>query len=73
MPAASWTTFWRSLPDAARKASTLAELAEELRLGLAQVNPAEEEIRDAIQLLTSHKAKGLEWQAVIVPLCFSRD
>ncbi len=49
---------------------TLAALAEELRLGLAQVNPAEEEIRDAIQLLTSHKAKGLEWEAVIVPFVF---
>jgi ATP-dependent exoDNAse (exonuclease V) beta subunit len=49
---------------------TLAELAEELRLGLAQESPAEEEIRDAIQLLTSHKAKGLEWQAVIVPYVF---
>jgi ATP-dependent exoDNAse (exonuclease V) beta subunit len=50
--------------------ATLAELAEELRLGLVQVHPAEEEIRDAIQLLTSHKAKGLEWQAVIVPYVF---
>jgi ATP-dependent exoDNAse (exonuclease V) beta subunit len=49
---------------------TLPELAEQLRLGLAQVHPAEEEIRDAIQLLTSHKAKGLEWQAVIVPYVF---
>jgi ATP-dependent exoDNAse (exonuclease V) beta subunit len=50
--------------------ATLAGLAEELRLGLAQVHPADEEIRDAIQLLTSHKAKGLEWQAVIVPYVF---
>ena len=49
---------------------TLAGLADELRQGLAQVNPAEEEIRDAIQLLTSHKAKGLEWQAVVVPYIF---
>jgi ATP-dependent helicase/nuclease subunit A len=49
---------------------TLAELAEELRLGLARAHPAEEEIRDAIQLLTSHKAKGLEWQAVVVPYVF---
>jgi ATP-dependent exoDNAse (exonuclease V) beta subunit len=49
---------------------TLAELAEELRLGLAQSSPAEEEIRDAIQLLTSHKAKGLEWEAVVVPYVF---
>lgn len=49
---------------------TLAELAEELRLGLTQVHPAEEEIRDAIQLLTSHKSKGLEWEAVVVPYVF---
>jgi ATP-dependent exoDNAse (exonuclease V) beta subunit len=50
--------------------ATLSELAAELRLGLAQDHPAEEEIRDAIQLLTSHKAKGLEWEAVIVPYVF---
>ena len=57
---------------AGRSASgvTLAALAEELRSGLTQGNAAEEEIRDAIQLLTSHKSKGLEWQAVIVPFVF---
>jgi ATP-dependent exoDNAse (exonuclease V) beta subunit len=49
---------------------TLPELAQELRLGLAQSTPAEEEIRDAIQLMTSHKAKGLEWQTVILPYVF---
>jgi ATP-dependent exoDNAse (exonuclease V) beta subunit len=49
---------------------TLVELAQELRAGLTQVFPAEEEIREAIQLLTSHKAKGLEWQTVIVPYVF---
>lgn len=49
---------------------TLVELAEELRLGLTQVHPAEEEIQDKIQLLTSHKSKGLEWEAVIVPYVF---
>ena len=60
-----------ALADArAADGATLAELADELRLGLAQVHPGEEKIRDAIQLLTSHKAKGLEWQAVIVPYVF---
>jgi len=49
---------------------TLAELAQELRAGLKQARPGEEEIREAIQLMTSYKAKGLEWQAVIVPFVF---
>jgi ATP-dependent exoDNAse (exonuclease V) beta subunit len=51
---------------------TLADLAQELRLGLVQGHPGEEEIQDAIQLLTSHKAKGLEWDTVIVPFAFRR-
>ena len=49
---------------------TLADLARELRLQLRQGGAPEEEIRDAIQLLTSHKAKGLEWRIVIVPFIF---
>jgi len=62
--------FLASIAERSAQGVTLAELAEELRLGLAQARAAEEEIRDAIQLLTSHKAKGLEWQAVIVPYVF---
>ncbi|MEJ0001252.1 MAG: hypothetical protein WDO13_20100 [Verrucomicrobiota bacterium] len=50
--------------------ATLAELAHDLRLGLARARQGEEEIRDEIQLMTSYKAKGLEWQAVIVPFVF---
>ena len=50
--------------------TTLAELAQELRAGLRQAKPGEEEIRNAIQLMTSYKAKGLEWQAVIAPFVF---
>ncbi|MCE0499589.1 MAG: UvrD-helicase domain-containing protein [Methylacidiphilales bacterium] len=50
--------------------ATLSELAAELRFGLGQPAPAEEEIQDAIQLLTSHKAKGLEWPVVILPFIF---
>jgi ATP-dependent exoDNAse (exonuclease V) beta subunit len=50
--------------------ATLAQLAQELRAGLSQAKASEEEIRDAIQLMTAHKAKGLEWRAVIVPFVF---
>ena len=52
---------------------TLIELSEQLRRDLAQISSGEEEITDAIQLLTSHKAKGLEWQVSHSALCFSHD
>jgi ATP-dependent helicase/nuclease subunit A len=53
--------------------ATLAELAEELHAGLSLPVPAEEEIHEgAIQMMTSHKAKGLEWDAVIAPYLFRR-
>jgi ATP-dependent exoDNAse (exonuclease V) beta subunit len=50
--------------------ATLTELAKELRANLVQVSPVEEEVRDAVQLLTSHKSKGLEWETVIVPYVY---
>jgi ATP-dependent exoDNAse (exonuclease V) beta subunit len=64
--------FLALIAERSAAGATLTELAEELRLGLAAEHPAEEEIRDAIQLLTSHKAKGLEWDAVIVPFVFRK-
>ena len=53
--------------DRAAQRLTLAELAQEMRASLGQASPIEDEIRDAVQLLTSHRAKGLEWPTVIVP------
>ena len=59
-----------SIAQQAAGGATLAELAHDLRIGLVQGATAEEEIRDAIQLMTSHKSKGLEWQTVIIPFIF---
>jgi len=49
----------------------LAEFAEHLRNDFAMPRAVRFSADDnAIQLITSHKAKGSEWQAVIVPfLC----
>ena len=46
---------------------TLAEFAEELRADFSAVREVRTAERDAIQLITCHKAKGSEWEAVIVP------
>jgi ATP-dependent exoDNAse (exonuclease V) beta subunit len=62
--------FLAAIYQRGAEGAMLSELAEELRVGLEQPSAAEEEIRDAVQLLTSHKAKGLEWQTVILPYVF---
>ena len=46
---------------------TLFAFAEELRAGFTATREVRTTARDAIQLITCHKAKGSEWQAVIVP------
>ena len=46
---------------------TLAEFAEKLRADFSAVREVRTAERDAIQLITCHKAKGSEWEAVIVP------
>jgi ATP-dependent exoDNAse (exonuclease V) beta subunit len=49
---------------------SLRDLAQDLRETLGQASTAGEEVREAVQLFTWHKAKGLEWQTVIVPFVF---
>lgn len=46
---------------------TLSEFAESLRTHFYNAREVRPSTRDAIQLITSQKAKGSEWQAVIVP------
>ncbi len=51
--------------EAAEK--TLADFAEDLRADFSATREVRTTSRDAIQLITIHKAKGSEWQAVIIP------
>jgi len=65
--------FLATITARSAEGATLLDLAQELRAGLAQPDGVEEEIHeDAIQMMTSHKAKGLEWDAVIAPYLFRR-
>lgn len=51
---------------------TLGEWAESLRDGFAAKRDGEAVRRGAIQLITYHKAKGLQWECVVLPfLCRS--
>jgi ATP-dependent exoDNAse (exonuclease V) beta subunit len=53
--------------------ATLPELAQELRAGFSLPSATEEPIdENAIQMMTSHKAKGLEWDVVLVPYLHRR-
>lgn len=49
------------------KKQTLGQFAELLLEDIATLRDAGPGMRDAIQLITMHKAKGSEWDAVIVP------
>jgi ATP-dependent helicase/nuclease subunit A len=49
---------------------SLSEFAEQLRDGMETGVPARPVQHDAIQLLTCHKAKGLQWEVVVLPLMY---
>jgi ATP-dependent helicase/nuclease subunit A len=62
----------QSAADAEAAGETLEEFAELLRANFTSEREASAPRGDAIQLITSQKAKGLEWDAVVVPF-FSRQ
>jgi ATP-dependent exoDNAse (exonuclease V) beta subunit len=49
------------------KGATVADFAEKLRADYLRQRDVRLSANEAIQLITAQKAKGLEWQAVIVP------
>ncbi len=53
--------------ERAAAGAALGEIAEEFRDALSQAPTVDEESRDAVQLLSFHKAKGLQWPTVIIP------
>ena len=58
--------------ESAASGATLADFAERLRSDMERQRPARLSDRDAIQLITAQKAKGSEWDAVIVPFLSRR-
>jgi ATP-dependent helicase/nuclease subunit A len=60
----------QSAADAEAQGQTLEEFAEFLRANFAAEREARAPRPGAIQLITCQKAKGLEWDAVIVPFLY---
>lgn len=56
--------------DAEMSGASLVEFARHLRDGMEDPVPPRPVLRDAVQLLTCHKAKGLQWEVVVLPLLF---
>ena len=53
--------------SAEARAMSLADFANSLRLNYNTIRETNPPTANAIQLITAHKAKGSEWQAVIIP------
>lgn len=56
--------------EAENNGLSLSEFAEELRDKMNEAIPARPVVPDAVQLLTTYKAKGLQWPVVVLPLTF---
>ncbi len=66
-PAAELDALLTAAAGAEASGMTLAAFAEDLRARFDETRDVRPSSEDAIQLMTAHKAKGLEWQVVIVP------
>ena len=66
-PLADLDTLLTQAAQAGATGARLADFAERLRSEMEYQRTVRLSDQDAIQLITAHKAKGLEWDAVIVP------
>ncbi|MFN2508798.1 MAG: UvrD-helicase domain-containing protein, partial [Chthoniobacterales bacterium] len=71
-PLADLDTLVTLAAESAASGATLADFAERLRSEIERQRPARLSDKDAIQLITAQKAKGSEWDAVIVPFLSRR-
>ena len=71
-PLADLDTLLTFAAEAGATAATLADFAERLRSEMERQRPVRLSDQDAIQLITAQKAKGSEWDAVIVPFLSRR-
>ncbi len=61
------TTLLTQAAAAEATGATLATYAEELRTGFTGTREVRATVRDAVQIISGHKAKGSEWDAVVMP------
>lgn len=66
-PLADLDTLLTHAAQAGASGARLADFTERLRSEMEYQRPVRLSDQNAIQLITAHKAKGLEWDAVIVP------
>jgi ATP-dependent helicase/nuclease subunit A len=66
-PAVELDSLLTAAAGAEASRMTVAAFADDLRAGFDETCEVRPSSEDAIQLITAHKAKGLEWQVVIVP------
>ena len=71
-PLADLDTLVTLAAESAASGATLADFAERLRSEMERQRPARLSDKDAIQLITAQKAKGSEWDAVVVPFLSRR-